>query len=85
MISVIIISGPWPESDNIVLKELVHIPCTGDEFTFNLPGFKKQSEIIKVVTGLTKQICRVASVSHNIYFSMQEIKIHLYCGEQLNT
>jgi len=83
MISVIIISGPWPESDNLVLKELVHIPCKGDEFTFNLTSFKKQAEIIKVMTGLTGQVCQVASVSHNIFFNMQEIKIHLYCGEQM--
>jgi hypothetical protein len=83
MISVIILSGPWPESDNIILKELVHIPIKGDEFIFNLSSFKKQAERIKVVTGITGQVCRVGSVSHHVYFNMQEIKIHLCCGEMI--
>jgi hypothetical protein len=81
MTSIIIISGPWPESENIFLTQLCHIPRAGDEFNFTLRGGKKQMEIIKSLKEITHQPCRVASVSHEIHYNMQQVKIHLYCGE----
>jgi hypothetical protein len=81
MVCIVIISGPWPEADNIILNDLVHIPNKGDEFNFNLWHYRKQVEAIKKVVEITKQPCRVSGVTHTIYCNMQEIKIHLYCGE----
>lgn len=81
MISIIIISGPWPESDNIVLQELIHLPQKGDEFSISPNNYKKQYLIIEQIKQMTGQQCRVASVSHQLFCHMQEIRIHLYCGK----
>lgn len=81
MISIIIISGPWPEGDNIILPKLVYIPHKGDEFSISPNTYKKQYLIIEQIKQLTHQQCRVASVSHVLFCHMQEIRIHLYCGK----
>lgn len=83
MISLIIISGPWPEADNIVLPELPFIPQVGEEFTLSSNHYKKQAKLISKITGITGQKCRVVSVSHQLLCHMQEIRIYLYCGKAI--
>ena len=75
----VIVIGNWEGFENFELGDLKHIPQKGEHIIIDEKRFKKQAQILDLVTNQTGEHCYVGYVIHDFRANEHRILIHLSC------